>query len=65
MRKEARANGGHVPKMVDGGISASMQSIGAMGYVKADASLALSAALQKAGIKAVTSGPNHGIRFIN
>ncbi len=56
MSREARACGGGVPKMVDGGVSASLQSIGATGYIKPAAEQATSYALARAGMKTM-GGP--------
>mmetsp|Transcript_36914 Transcript_36914/g.104168 ORF Transcript_36914/g.104168 Transcript_36914/m.104168 type:complete len:137 (+) Transcript_36914:825-1235(+) len=47
MSMEARANGGGVPKMKDGGVSASFQSIAATGYVKPAAALAIGRAINR------------------
>ena len=46
---EARANDGGVPKMGDGGITASMQSIGATCDIKPQAAASIQAGLARAG----------------
>jgi hypothetical protein len=51
MSIEARANGGGVPKMRDGGITASLQSIGASGYLKDSAAQAIHDGMVRGGIK--------------
>ncbi|CAE7947248.1 ESS2, partial [Symbiodinium sp. KB8] len=45
---EARAHGGGVPSMMRGGVTASLQSIGASGIIKPEAKHAIAAALQRA-----------------
>lgn len=49
-RLEACANGGGVPKMKHGGITASMQSIGSSGVVKDEAVSAIAHALRRSGL---------------
>lgn len=51
MSIEARANGGGVPKMRNGGITASLQSIGAAGYIKPEAAASIHDGLVRGGIK--------------
>lgn len=63
MSREAKAHGGGVSSMVNGGISASLQSIGAVGFIKPEAEESLSAALSRAGMKNV-AGPAHGVRLL-
>ncbi len=53
MSTEARAYGGGVPKMSDGGVSASLQSIGATGYVKPMAATSLRTALGRYGSRTI------------
>ena len=52
MSREARAFGGGVPSMELGGVTASLQSIGASGTIKPEAKRAIAAALRKVGILA-------------
>ena len=63
MSMEAKAHGGGVPSMTDGGISASLQSIGAVGYIKPEAEESISTALGRAGMKTVR-GPANGVRLL-
>ena len=51
MSIEAIANGGGVPPMREGGITASLQSIGACGYIKPAAEAAIQDGLVRGGIK--------------
>ncbi len=53
MSMEARAHGGGVPKMCNGGVSASLQSIGATGYVKPTAAKSLGIALGRYGARTI------------
>jgi len=48
---EARANGGGVPSMLEGGITASLQSIGATGRIKPSAAQTLHDGMVRGGIK--------------
>ena len=52
MSLEAKFYGGGVPKMAHGGITASLQSIGATGHIKPAAYNSLSHALEASGMKA-------------
>jgi len=50
MSVEARSHGGGVPSMQYGGVTASLQSIGATGMIKPEAKRAIAAVLRQAGI---------------
>ena len=63
MSMEAKAHGGGVPSMTNGGISASLQSVGAVGFIKPEAEESISAALGRAGMKTVR-GPENGVRLL-
>ena len=51
MSIEAKATGGGVPSMKDGGVTAALQSIGDYGSVKSDAARSIHDALVRGGIK--------------
>ena len=51
MSREAKMHGGGVPKMRDGGVTASLQRIGATGYIKQEAAATISNAMRSVGLK--------------